>query len=390
VKRVFVSDLHMSAGWSLDKTEGVYDWFDKTEAQNFANFLETLKADGALDEVILLGDILDDWIYPIDVQPPTYEEIVSAAHVAPIVSSLKQLAETKKVVYVRGNHDMSIMDNALRGFRQKYFPGITFQESYVTDDGIFAQHGHQYLMWNAEDPAQELPVGYYISRLLASLRSAKMLCTIPEVVATLAYVGSEGNPLVNAPLTFLANKLSMTDRTPITTADGGKITLGQVRKTYADLSTEWAKIHGPLDPVSSIWREVDGLWGVAGPLAVHEKKKVMLFAHTHTEMNCELASPSTSTDPSMPAPPAYALYANCGSWCDFNDPENPKPYSYVVIESDGGKHTVMLSHWGGGQPRTTEISFAPAVSSRRPTGLKRRVSSGRSHKRGKVVRTSKR
>jgi hypothetical protein len=50
----------------------------------------------------------------------------------------------------------------------------------------------------------------------------------------------------------------------------------------------------------------------------------------------------------------WGVYANCGSWVD-NNPPRARPYSDIVIESDGGRHTVMLNHWDDLRHRPTLI-----------------------------------
>ena len=353
MKRVFVSDVHMSAGWSLNGGQGRYDWLDAEEAANFAQFLTSLNNDASIQEVILLGDIMDDWVCPIDVQPPGYLQIVTAAHTSPVVDNLRTLAQNKKVVYVQGNHDMTITDDKFRAFRKDIFPGVIFQHSYETADGIFAQHGHQYTLYNAGDPRNELPLGHYISRLAATVEARRqMRCRQSNVIATLFPPGEQavstqpasGGPFVNLPLSHLARQLDgVDDASLITAIDGNRITLGEVREMYRQLSDDWAKRHGAFDVLSSVWREAAGFWGLAQQLAVEKNKKVIILGHTHSRENCHLGTPDAITGEMLDP---YAVYANCGSWCNHTDP-HPKPYTYVVTEYDEGedKHTVSLMYW---------------------------------------------
>jgi UDP-2,3-diacylglucosamine pyrophosphatase LpxH len=354
-KRVFVSDVHMSPGWSLGSPKGRYDWFDRDEAAHFADFLAHLDTDDSIQEVILLGDILDDWVYPIDVRPPHYEQIVSAAHVVPIMDNLKALSDKKHVVYVQGNHDLTITDDQLSRFRSTFFPRISFRDSFETADGIYAEHGHRHVMYDAADPdpGNTLPLGHYISRLAATIEARKAKrCRQSEVTETLfpstsVNVNNRGlkrDPFVNVPLTYLANELGdVNDATPIVTVSGNTITLGRVREMYKNLSRDWAEDHGALDPLHSIWMEAEGFWGLVQQMAVDMNKKVIILGHTHKKENCYLGTPDAITgEISEP----YAIYANCGSWCNHNDP-HPKPYTYVVTEYDEAtdRHTVSLMYW---------------------------------------------
>jgi UDP-2,3-diacylglucosamine pyrophosphatase LpxH len=359
VKRVFVSDVHMSPGWSLGK-DGCYDWFDKKEADAFARFLATQTADETVQEVILLGDLMDDWVYPIESQPPRYEKIANALHIVSIMENLRELARKKKVTYVMGNHDMTLGEPRFDSFRQAAFDGITFVGSYDTDDGIRAEHGHQYTMYNAVDPKHEVPLGHYISRLAATVSERKNHFYISADIENrfpstgnynLSAAGLIRDPLVNAPLTYLADEIgSVDDNTGITTVNGGIITLGEVRQQYAKVGIDWVESHGLLGGIRSAWREAVGLDGVAYEKALKLGKKVIIFGHTHKKENTYLMPPGPVVAPG-PAANAFAVYANCGAWCQGIAP------TYVVDEcEDQGKHTVTLKHWESAAPDVvTEI-----------------------------------
>ena len=119
IKRVFVSDVHMSPGWSLDSKQGCYDWFSNTQAQQFGDFLKEMIADNTINEVIILGDLMDGWVYPIEIQPPKYDKIANAPHIVDIMTNLRNLAQAKKnkVIYVVGNHDMTLMEDQFSKFQ---------------------------------------------------------------------------------------------------------------------------------------------------------------------------------------------------------------------------------------------------------------------------------
>ena len=77
-KRVFVSDTHMTPGSSLAGSTGVYDWFTKKTRMISWHFSKYVRGDASFDEVILLGDIMDVWLCPYDVPPPSYAEARNA------------------------------------------------------------------------------------------------------------------------------------------------------------------------------------------------------------------------------------------------------------------------------------------------------------------------
>ena len=101
---------------------------------------------------------------------------------------------------------MDKKDPAAIDFRKSVLPKVKFISGpYQTNDGIYAEHGHSYLVWNANDPNYPLPVGYYFTRLVASISAYtnRMTFTIPQLVRGLANT----NALIDDPLTFLAKQL---------------------------------------------------------------------------------------------------------------------------------------------------------------------------------------
>jgi UDP-2,3-diacylglucosamine pyrophosphatase LpxH len=333
IKRVFVSDVHMSPGWSLDSKQG-YDWFSRAQAQQFVNFLIEMINDDTITEVIILGDLMDGWVYPIETQPPKYDKIANASHIINIMVNLRELATKKNVIYVIGNHDMTLMEDQFKNFRAATFDNIAFQDFYKTEDGLYAEHGHQYSMYNAVDPKHELPIGHYISRLSANVFETKQQSYISADFEARFPSGKNYNvdskglipdPLVNAPLSYLEEESGFDDNTSITTVNGGIITIGEVKKQYSRLGIDWTEKHGLLGEISSAWREEVGLDGVAGQIAMGmviagQSFKIVIFGHTHKALNNYLRRPDAafSRDPKDAEP--YAIYANCGAWCQNKEP----------------------------------------------------------------------
>jgi len=355
-KRVFVSDVHMSPGLSFGSQQGSYDWFSDAQALQFKDFLQELIGDNTVQEVILLGDLMDGWVYPIEVQPPKYDKIANAAHIIGIMTNLRELAKRKQVIYIVGNHDMTLMEAQFDNFRSIALAGIKFQDVYETRDGLYAEHGHQYTMYNAVDPNHELPIGHYISRLAATVAERKQHFYINadfdmRFPSTGQYnVDAKGfiaDPLVNAPLSYLEVELgNVDDSTPITTVGSGVITLAEVRRQYGKVGIDWIRKHGLLGGVRSVWREAVGLEGVADQIATGhvvrgKNYKVVIFGHTHKKENQKLGLINPVVSPGPQEPP-YAIYANCGAWCQNNEP------TYVVDEYDDGRgiHKVTLKFWG--------------------------------------------
>jgi UDP-2,3-diacylglucosamine pyrophosphatase LpxH len=339
-RRVFVSDVHMSTG-------NTFDWLTPDQASMFSQFLDYVADQAAeIDELILVGDIMDDWVCPVDVLPKRFPDI--GAKQPDIMERLKKISQKKTVTYVTGNHDMTITKDSVVDFGNGGCTNIVFQE-YYDQDGILAQHGHQYGMYNAYDPMNQLPIGHYISRLYVT-RGGKGRWQDEVSGGLRSVLAGILNPFVNAPLNYLAQKAGIDDDHRIVKVDGGLITLGGVKGLYADLTERWERSHGALGPMETVLQETPaGLNSEAKNVATKFHKKVIIFGHTHVpEINYVQDYFNTPRGPSQWS--NIAVYANCGSWCEAN-----AKYTYVVDEYDetadpGEQHRVTLMVWPEKEP----------------------------------------
>src|SRR5208283_4687856 len=69
IKRIFVSDTHMGDSRSQRQTSPYhpYGWLSENRQELFANFVRTVRSH--VDEVIILGDLFDEWICPAKLDP---------------------------------------------------------------------------------------------------------------------------------------------------------------------------------------------------------------------------------------------------------------------------------------------------------------------------------
>lgn len=341
IRRVFVSDVHMSPGGHPS-----YEWLTDQQATAFGGFLDYIAADLSFEELVLVGDMMDDWVYPIDTQPPTYAQIAGGKPPRPqIIDKLRAIAQSRPVTYLVGNHDITITKNSIPNFGNGTCPHIIFQGSYDID-GLWAEHGHQYDIWNSFDPKNDIPVGHYISRLYASLTDkeghpGRWQAIIADLLTTV--VPMIENPYVTIALDYLVDRLGITEGTGITTLNGGTITVAEVRKQYGDLSERWKKGNHDFSGLFEQFlmeQSPLGLDKIAPLTAMRGNKKVVIFGHTHM---AKMEYVYTWDDgPNGPENIYQAIYANCGSWCEEN-----AQYTYVVDEYDEGakKHTVSLRAW---------------------------------------------
>jgi len=158
---IVISDLHL--GDSRSVSEG-YGW-NKQVKDTLSLFLDYLAADKNWDELIIAGDLFEEWTSPADVASlrdnsgnPVSEAVFFQKLVADnqaIFDKFRALKNSgRKLVYIPGNHDMlttvSDFDAYLSGiFEQARTDGNPGMGEYRPDLNIYVEHGHRYDILNA-------------------------------------------------------------------------------------------------------------------------------------------------------------------------------------------------------------------------------------------------
>ena len=185
-KRVFLSDIHLG-------TDQSYDWYKRTlhEANMLATLDYVLDHKDEIKDLVLLGDALDTWVCPIGNAPPTPAQILEAN--SKVVDKLRAcVGALQAVFFVNGNHDMSVAEADLAPLthgtkRVRHVPA--YQAGM-----LYGEHGSRFAMFNAPDRMHDvlhgLPVGYYISRVLAGhpsyLKPSDMVSYADDLLVTVA------------------------------------------------------------------------------------------------------------------------------------------------------------------------------------------------------------
>ncbi|MAT99885.1 MAG: hypothetical protein CL608_22315 [Anaerolineaceae bacterium] len=133
-----------------------------------------------IKDLVLLGDVFDNWVCPAEQVPPSYDEIMSAN-----LEELDRLEQAVKkginVFYIHGNHDYDLPKALL----ENQVPGLQVIAAYKSGR-THAEHGHLHTLFNnpdyLNDPGYGRPLGYYISRLYASSGHAM---SFSDIVSTL-------------------------------------------------------------------------------------------------------------------------------------------------------------------------------------------------------------
>jgi UDP-2,3-diacylglucosamine pyrophosphatase LpxH len=200
-KIVLLSDIHIG-------TSAPTVWYQKDIHEPYLvtvlNWI--IQNASSIQELILLGDVVDFWTYPPDEVPPTFDAIITAN--PKLFGSNGKLSEVLtaldgRVTYVRGNHDMTITQEDLdkvqnqKGYKIQLSPEDVYYPLGNGNKKIACIHGHIYTMFNApyipdnsaSNPIAPLPLGQLITRSVAFMRSKQL-----ESGKTVAQLKDSGDP----------------------------------------------------------------------------------------------------------------------------------------------------------------------------------------------------
>ena len=391
-KRIFISDIHMGDKRSVSQGPKFhnYSWFyhpdaspDTDRPKMLSQFLKQYCIDdSSVGEVVIVGDLFDEWVCPAGFDPteppyPTplppgeqYRRIATAPQNKGVIEALRTLASANRLVYVPGNHDMF----ADRSIIEEIFPGIHCPGSIdghcvYKADGIWAEHGHWYGMFNAPlppganlgFPGCSLPLGHFITRILAeeNLRTGKMigmgqvfkewiahiLDKVPDVKNPDIQVGD----LVDAILmdllrTLIAKHAHGAEGAVMNGFAGisGLVKWQDIMAQFPNVYDSWPDLHPDnLGRLDALWADADRLDQAARLITLNNHDaKIVICGHTHYS---DLVTIWQSYYPPDEAPPEDKhIYVNTGAWtndapvCTFVETE---------LHPETHKHLVCLRKW---------------------------------------------
>lgn len=370
IKRIFISDLHMGDDRSLTEHPPeypyCYGWFrDDTTAQRIsmlADFLDYLiQHPDTCDELIILGDLFDQWVCPAGFEPTTYDRIVNqTTQNQRVIANLRTMAASDcpiTLYYVPGNHDMLTP----RDFMEENFPGVQFiGENHI---GVFqegelaAEHGSQYTLFCAPNPGMggQLPIGFYISRAAADKKAISGGDDIDIGEALDAIIHDFFKDITSFYLTGMKElyeaiaqgmglKLDSTivmnglDNVP------GAPTVEEVADNYADLWKQWERIRPQgVSALQAMMNEVFHLHGVAERHYFKpDTAKIAIFGHTHKYTMRGYHRHDNRLDDCLTSSCCDYIYANSGTWINSH-----KYCTYVQTELNPAenKHYVRINRY---------------------------------------------
>jgi UDP-2,3-diacylglucosamine pyrophosphatase LpxH len=171
-KIVVISDLH------LDVNDRISE--DKANRPYLIEFINRVGQTKSIRELVIAGDFLDEWIlplnYPVSTDTQEYYKQCIVTNKG-VIDALKGLSDTGvKLVYVLGNHGMTLLADTLKqAMPNIIFVGTNGVGAYITGDNneIAIEHGHRYDVFSAPDTVDNkdltsnplLPPGYFYARL---------------------------------------------------------------------------------------------------------------------------------------------------------------------------------------------------------------------------------
>ncbi|TFG80724.1 MAG: hypothetical protein E4H23_01445 [Chrysiogenales bacterium] len=358
-KQIFLSDFHMGPDWPLGSGSYPYEWLKKKNADTCANFINHLAEDQEVDKVVLLGDILDNNVCPIDIRPPTYSNILKAKKNENLMNSLKILSGNKQVFILRGNHDIDYKDSDILA----EFPQINILRDNVYEENkLVALHGNTYWMWCAPDERdankfKPLPIGYFLSRIGATKQTRNGNRKIPILEALVKGMiqrlkDPQSKNLIEKVITNLLKWSKIDINEEVVMPGNIKVTFSEVIENYRKLPAFWKKKY----PKNS---DQDYLlaWTVLYFQEWLKKdKKIFIAGHTHEQT----IRPDLYLDNKK-----NGIYANCGKWCD-------KTPCFVESEEvkAAGHHHIQLKKWNDKTKKASLLQlFDPQKNRRYPSEL---------------------
>ncbi len=357
---VVISDLHLGADIQYTETNKNLVHLEK--------FLENIRTSKNIKELIIAGDLLDEWFVPANVD--TYNGKDQLDFVKRIATTNKGVFDAFNkiikegnimVTYVPGNHDLAITAESV----ESILPGIKQARDSVLGLGTYSpaslpelavEHGHRYNFFCAPDPISNkeiapgsiMPPGYFFTRMGAlhvvqkckkSTDSIIKLTIDPKAEESqiLAYkywkswVWSINYLPVNHKFNekiFITNidgfteTYSINDLLPYQKTPNGLINM----KLYNNIQNTWEErekinmvgVHIPvahaIDSVGSSF-ETDNQAKVQYFLNPNSNKRLVVFGHSHQA----LIEASNNTKGEK------CIYANSGTWIDRKDSGKSDP-----------------------------------------------------------------
>lgn len=375
-KTIVISDLHL----------GVDDAYAETVKNRplLVEFLKRVEKTSDVEELVIAGDFLDEWYLPVSY--PAYSD--SAAFYQKVIANNKTVIDALngvmksgvKLVYVPGNHDMTleaaVLDKALPGIVQaRDVEGLGVYTT-GTKGNIAIEHGHRYDAFSAPDTVSNaaltgsdktiLPPGYFYARYAATwvtegrpsvTKNYPTIDTAPDKAdadqygAYLYYrmlsaeftrmTPKEGfaDKIFNLKIAGFNGSYSVEDLYPVVQADG---TIS-APVLYKNFQRSWEarqtanKVGVPVSFETSVMGALGYEFAASQAKAQYLENTgkavdVVVFGHTHIPQYLDLGNGK--------------LYINSGTWVDNNTSDKDGMTRTFAVITKGSSATGALYQYG--------------------------------------------
>jgi len=330
-----------------------YVWLKPPRTQMLADFLGDVVKAPDVSDLVVLGDLLDQWICPTEFDPTHFQTVAKAKQNTDIITNLNQIADHKDINlhYVHGNHDMLLAKEELK----KIIPGVIFHgenpgEGVFEADGLAAEHGSMYSMFCSPDtwsfPGGSLPLGFFISRVVTHKEAVfgekeNFLDMVVQLIKNM-----EKSPqLARDVFESIARDCCLPHKGKIDMAkldhNPDTLTVDDVADRYATLFKTWGQ-NTPtgFTSLEGVMSEVEGLAQSACKAYFKEDKaKIVVMGHTHVwKLDGYMLGKCFPRNPFKRVPCTH-IYANSGTW--INE-KSLCTYVETEIDRDKGRHYVRV------------------------------------------------
>ena len=370
-----ISDIHL----------GVDDSFSQIVAhkQSLVDYLNQIRTSPNVKELVIAGDLLDDWIVPMnytypDSQSTFFDQV--AINNSTVVEAINSIIREGfvKVTYIPGDHDLLATEEDM----ERIFPGINQVRdnmqglgTYITGSSseILIEHSHRYDFFSAPDPLSNqditengtsiLPPAYFYDRIGTSSivegfpSSNNTFSELPDnkddasqydyflysqvwknLLSAVPVKENYADSIIKTSIDGYTQTYAINDVLPHINEDGSlEVNL------YKDIVNTWddrqttneVKVKIPVSDAITKSLESDFIDQQAQTQIFNtdQTKRIVVFGHTHVAK----IIPMTNTENQK------TIYANSGTWVD-QFPKNPT-MTFVVItpqKEDSAIETVNL------------------------------------------------
>ncbi|MCA1756393.1 MAG: metallophosphoesterase [Bacteroidales bacterium] len=372
---VVISDMHLGA--DLDYTE-CKDNLDALE-----KFLLKVKESPNVKELVIAGDLLDEWFVPATIDPyqgndqADFVQRIAATNKG-VIDAFNDIINEKKILvtYVPGNHDLTVTEASveliLPGINQVRDPELGLGTySPIGYPKIAIEHGHRYNFFCAPDPFsnQDIapgtisPPGYFFTRIAAlhvaqgypavegdtlpivtlnnsGDESQEMLFTYWEVwewaINYLKIENKFDENLIVTNFDGFTETYSVNDLVPYQTTPGGEIDV----TLFNGIQDTWNQRQEHNRVPISIPTD-RAIAGSASESELSEQAKIQYFKNLNSDVRLVVFGHThvAKIESSLDHNGQKSIYVNSGTWVDHNSLSSTKMDFVVITPQSDDEHS---------------------------------------------------